>query len=136
MDRGYDSETLHQKIREDIGAYSLIPVRKWKGKIYSGHYQQEMFDGFEGEKYHQRNKVETAFSVLKRRFGVSLKARKFYLQVKEIEIKIILHNITKAVQNQIIVVVIKEFYWAHCSIDTRSIPAKKGASSDLMAIRK
>ncbi|QSZ66382.1 hypothetical protein RJ40_02135 [Methanofollis aquaemaris] len=52
MDRGYDSETLHQKIREEIGAYSLIPVRKWKGKIDSGHYRQEMFDGFDREKYH------------------------------------------------------------------------------------
>ncbi|QYZ79901.1 hypothetical protein E2N92_10935 [Methanofollis formosanus] len=35
MDRGYDSETLHQKIRGEIGADSLIQVRKWKGKIYS-----------------------------------------------------------------------------------------------------
>lgn len=108
MDREYDSETLDQKIREEIGAYSLIPVRKWKRKIYSGHYRQEMFDGFDREKYHQRNKVETAFSVLKRRFGESLKARKFYSQVKEIKIKIILHNIMKAVQNEIVVVVIKE----------------------------
>ena len=112
MDRGYDSETLHQKIREEIGAYSLIPVRKWKGRIYSGHYRQEMFDRFDREKYHQRNKVETAFSVLKRRFGESLKARKFYSQIKEIKIKIILHNIMKAIQNEIVVVVIKEFYRA------------------------
>ncbi len=122
MDRGYDSETLHQKIREEIGADSLIPVRKWKEKIYSRHYRQEMFDEFDREKYHQRNKVETAFSVLKRRFGESLKARKYYSQVKEIKIKIILHNITKAIQKRIIGLVIEEFYRARKSeIFSRSL---------------
>ncbi|WP_220683040.1 hypothetical protein [Methanofollis formosanus] len=58
-----------------------------------------MFDRFDREKYHQRNKVETAFLVLKRRFGESLKARKLYSQIKEIKIKIILNNIIKAIQN-------------------------------------
>jgi len=79
-----------------------------------------MYDEFDREKYHQRNQVETAFSVLKRRFGESLKARKFYSQIKEIKIKIILHNITRAVQKEIVVVVIKEFYRANYSNFTLS----------------
>jgi transposase len=37
------------------------------------------------DQYHQRNKVETVFSVIKRKFGESLKARKYRLQIKEIE---------------------------------------------------
>jgi len=39
--------------------------------------------------------VETAFSVLKRKYGVSLKARKFRLQVKEIKMKVILYNLSR-----------------------------------------
>ena len=34
MDKGYDSEKIHQYIRENIGAESIIPVRKWNGNIY------------------------------------------------------------------------------------------------------
>jgi len=109
MDKGYDSEELHRQIREDIGAYSVIPVRKWKGKIYSGKYRQEMYAAFDSERYAERNKVETAFSVIKRKFGEGLKARKFWYQIKEIKIKLILHNLTKAVQAIMVVVVIEEF---------------------------
>jgi hypothetical protein len=39
--------------------------------------------------------VETAFSVLKRKYGESLKARKFRLQVKEIKMKVILYNLSR-----------------------------------------
>jgi transposase len=109
MDRGYDSEDIHRQIREEIGANSLIPVRKWKGKIHSGKYRQEMYSDFDDERYRERNKVETAFSVIKRRFGEELKAREYRSQVKEIKIKVILHNITKAVQSVAFVVIFEEF---------------------------
>jgi hypothetical protein len=39
--------------------------------------------------------VETAFSVLKRKYKESLKARKFRLQVKEIKMKLILYNLSR-----------------------------------------
>lgn len=109
MDKGYDAETLHRQIREELGADSVIPVRTWQGRIRSGTYRQEMYANFDDERYRERNKVETAFSVLKRRFGEGLKARKYWYQVKEIKIKVILHNLTKAVQTVVIVVVWKEF---------------------------
>ena len=109
MDKGYDAETLHRQIREELGADSVIPVRTWQGRIRSGTYRQEMYANFDDDRYRERNKVETAFSVLKRRFGEELKARKYWYQVKEIKIKVILHNLTKAVQTVVIVVVWKEF---------------------------
>src|SRR5690554_7461738 len=109
MDKGYDAERLHRQIQEEIGADSVIPVRTWKGRVRSGIYRQEMYTDFDQERYRERNKVETAFSVLKRRFGEELKARKYWYQVKEIKIKVILHNLTKAVQTVVIVVVWKEF---------------------------
>jgi hypothetical protein len=74
MDKGYDSEVLHRQIGEEIRADSVIPVRKWKGKIYLGKYRQEMHASFDAERYAERNKVETAFSVIKRKFGEGLKA--------------------------------------------------------------
>ncbi len=114
MDKGYDAETLHRQIREELGADSVIPVRTWQGRIRSGTYRQEMYANFDDERYRERNKVETAFSVLKRRFGEELKARKYWYQVKEIKIKVILHNLTKAVQTVVIVVVWKEFNRAGC----------------------
>jgi len=105
MDRGYDAEHLHRQIREEIGAESVIPVRTWKGRIRSGRYRQEMYTNFDEKRYRERNKVETAFSVLKRRFGEELKARKYRCQVKEIKTKLILHNLTKAGQAIIIVLI-------------------------------
>ncbi|ACL17147.1 IS5 family transposase [Methanosphaerula palustris] len=100
MDKGYDSENLHRQIREEMGADSVIPVRTWKGKIYSGKYREEMYNNFDSERYRERNKVETTFSVIKRRFGEDLKARKYWYQIKEIKVKMILHNLTKAVHNR------------------------------------
>ena len=94
MDKGYDSEDIHQYIRDSIGAESVIPVRKWSGNIYSGKYRMEMFKNFNQEKYGQRNMVETVFSVLKRRYGDTVRSRKYYNQMKEIKIRMILHNMT------------------------------------------
>jgi hypothetical protein len=109
MDKGYDAETLHRQVREEIGADSIIPVRTWQGRIRSGTYRQEMYPNFDKERYRERNKVETAFSVLRRRFGEELKARKYWYQVKEIKSKVILHNLTKAVQAVVIVGIWKGF---------------------------
>ncbi|MGA2105772.1 MAG: transposase, partial [Methanoregula sp.] len=64
------------------------------------------------EKYHQRNKVETVFSVLKRKFGESLKARKYRLQVKEIKIKVILYNLSRFVIAFSVLIIGEVFYRA------------------------
>ena len=109
MDKEYDSEELHRQIREEMGIDSVIPVRTWKGKIYSGKYRQEMYNNFDSERYRERNKVETAFSVIKRRFGENLKARKYWYQVKEIKVKMILHNLTKVIQSVVIVIIVEAF---------------------------
>jgi len=68
-----------------------------------------MYTSFDSKRYAERNKVETTSSVIKRKFGEGLKARKFWYQVKEIKIKLILHNLTKAIQAIVVVVVVEEF---------------------------
>jgi len=97
MDKGYNSEEIHELIRDTLTSCSLIPVRNRKRKRISGYYQRQIALSFDQEKYHQRNKLETVFSVLKRKFGESLKARKSRLQVKEIKIKVILYNLSKMI---------------------------------------
>jgi hypothetical protein len=97
LDKGYDSEDIHELIRDDLNAYSLIPVRTRKRKRISGFYRRELARSFDRAGYHQRNKVETVFTILKRKFGESLKARKFQAQIKELKIKLILYNLSKLI---------------------------------------
>jgi len=97
LDKGYDSEDIHRLIRDDLRTYSLIPVRTRKRKPIYGVYRRELARSFDQACYHQRNKVETVFSILKRRFGESLKARKFQAQIKELKIKLILYHISKII---------------------------------------
>jgi transposase len=70
---------------------------------------------FNPVQYHQRNKAETVFSVLKRRFGESLKARKYRLQVKEIKIKVILYNLSRIISTFLFLILAEEFYRAQFS---------------------
>jgi len=97
-DNGYDSEAIHRQIREEIHANSAVPIRTWNNKIIGGTYRQEMAQRFNDIIYPRRQLVETKFSVLKRKFGGDLKARRFRIQIKEIANKMILCNIHRFLQ--------------------------------------
>jgi len=115
MDRGYDSEDIHRLIRQDLNADSIIPPRFWKNEIVGGTYRKEMVLRSDDPKYRRRQLVETTFSVLKRKFGGDLKARKFLIQMKEIACKIIVYNIHKF----LLVFFIEVFYRAQLSKKVR-----------------
>lgn len=89
LDRGYDSEQIHLQIRTEIHAESIIPIRDWNADYVKGQYRNEMAENFDRERYGQRNKVETVFSVIKRRFGDEIKGRFYKSQVKELKLKCI-----------------------------------------------
>ena len=97
LDKGYDSEKIHVLIREEIKAESIIPLRVRKRKKIKGKYRKQLNLTFDKIRYNKRNIAETTFSVVKRKFGEVLRARKFYNQVKEIKIKLIVYNINKKV---------------------------------------
>ena len=97
MDKGYDSENIHALIREEMKADSIIPLRKRNRKKVGGKYRKQLHLVFDKIKYNQRNMAETTFSVVKRKFGETLRARKFRNQVKEIKLKLIVYNIDKKV---------------------------------------
>ena len=50
---------------------------------------------FDKIKYNQRNMAEKTLSVVKRKFGETLRAKKFRNQVKEIKVKLIVYNIDR-----------------------------------------
>ena len=52
------------------------------------------------------------FSVLKRKFGESLKARNYRLRVKAIKIKVILYNLSKLMDSFSVLILIEKFYKA------------------------
>ena len=112
MDKGYDSEEIHELIHDTLNSCALIPIRNRKRKRIFGYYRRRIALSFNQEKYHQRNKVETVFSVLKRRFGESLKARKYRLQIKEIKIKVILYNLSRLMISFAILFIVEDFYRA------------------------
>ena len=112
MDKGYDSEEIHELIQDTFNSCALIPVRNRKRKRISGYYRRRIAQSFDEKKYHQRNKVETVFSVLKRKFGESLKARKYRLQIKEIKIKVILYNLSRMISTFLSLILTEEFYRA------------------------
>jgi hypothetical protein len=98
MDKGYDSEAIHQLIQEDLDANSVIPIRSWNNEIIGGTYRQEMAQQFNDIIYPGRQLAENIFSVLKRKSNGDLKARRFLIQMKEIANKMIVCNIHRFLQ--------------------------------------
>ena len=77
MDKGYDSEKIHILIREEIKADSIIPLRKRKRKKIKGKCRKQLYLSFDKTKYNKRNIAETIFSVIKMKFGETLRTIKF-----------------------------------------------------------
>lgn len=110
-DRGYDDEKLFKQVFEELGAYPLIlqkrlDVPKHRRK---GTYRKQTFGVFDYGEYLQRNKVETAFSILKRKFGFCIKSKEVKTQKVEAMCRIIAYNIDRLLESgkQVILIFIK-----------------------------
>lgn len=100
-DRGYDSERLFKLVFEELGAYPLIlqkrlDVPKHRRK---GRYRKETIDQFDYGEYLQRNKVETAFSILKRKFGFSIRSKHTKNQKVEAMCRLVAYNIDRLLES-------------------------------------
>jgi len=100
-DRGYDDEKLFKQVFEELGAYPLIlqkrlDVPKHRRK---GEYRKRTNAIFDYGEYLQRNKVETAFSILKRKFGFSIKSKEVKMQKVEAMSRIIAYNIDRLLES-------------------------------------
>ena len=90
---GFDAKWVHQMIRKRQ-ILSMIPVRK-KSDVVSrikGRYRKQMKRTFDGTLYHQRNKCETIFSVIKRRFGSEIMAHNESMMTKELLCRVLAYN--------------------------------------------
>ncbi|MDE1767436.1 MAG: transposase, partial [Thaumarchaeota archaeon] len=93
LDKGYDAEWVHQMIRQHR-ILSMIPVRKKSDAIgrTKGRYRKEMRRSFDGTLYHQRNKCETIFSVIKRKFGSEIRSYDNIMKERELLYRVLAYN--------------------------------------------
>jgi hypothetical protein len=99
-DAGYDSEANHRWLREDLGIESIIPPvagRPARG-LTQRPYRRQLQLAFPRKAYGQRWEVETFISIVKRRFGGAVTARRYWQQVKQILLRGITYNVYRAVQ--------------------------------------
>ena len=94
-DAGYDSEAAHVFAREGCGMRTLIPPTRGRPtkKRPSGHWRRMMAMRFNKKKYGQRWQVETVNSMIKRVLDSALRARKYWSQSREIDLRVLTHNI-------------------------------------------
>lgn len=94
LDKGYDAESVHHLIRQNK-MISMIPVRiREDCPVYRtrGRYRKQMRRSFDESLYHQRNKCETIFSVIKRRFGSEIKSHNNAMKEKELLYRVLAYN--------------------------------------------
>jgi len=96
-DAGYDSESAHELAREVYGMCTIIPPTRGRprkdGKPPGGRWRQRMAACCKDKKYGQRWQVETVVSMIKRRLGSALRARRYWSQSREITLREITLNV-------------------------------------------
>jgi transposase len=100
-DKAYDSNANRAYIIQELNSKPEIPIRGKLG-IHPGYYRKR---AKLTKAYHQRSKVETAFSVMKRLYKPNIKAKKAAQQRKELLLKTLAYNIRRL--SKIIVLCIK-----------------------------
>ena len=90
-DGAYDSEPLHRILR-DNGNELYAPVRKSSRRFPKGWNRRKCME--KHPKYNQRSKVESIFSVIKKRFG-PLRARSHFMKKREMAMRMIVYNMER-----------------------------------------
>ena len=91
-DRGYDSRDNRYFVLRKMNAYPHIPRRKTSGVTYE---RLGVPVKFNEKLYHQRSKVETVFSVIKRKYGSFILSKSFETQKKELLLRLVAYNIDR-----------------------------------------
>jgi len=95
LDMGYDAEYVHEFIREEMNALSIIPARNEDVPIWrtSGKYRKQMKRGYSKKKYHQRSKNETVNMVVHQLMGEIVYALDWRMQNKELLFRYIMYAV-------------------------------------------
>ena len=91
-DRGYDSKKNRRYVLRQMKSHPEIPYRSISPVYrFSGGAKLE----FHKQIYHQRSKVETVFSVIKRKYGNFILSKSFESQKKELIFRLIAYNVDR-----------------------------------------
>jgi len=91
-DRGYDSKKNRRFVLREMKSYPQIPYRSISPVYrFSGGVKLE----FHKQIYLQRSKVETVFSVIKRKYGNFILSKSFESQKKELIFRLIAYNVDR-----------------------------------------
>jgi len=99
-DADYDSEAHHRWLREELGIESIIPAIRSRPsrRLTRQPWRYRMQRWFPRRKYGQRWIAETVHSVIKRKFGEALTARRPWQQVKQSLLRGVTYNLYRAVR--------------------------------------
>jgi len=81
-DAEFDSEANHRYVRDTLGAHSVIPPNPRRG-VPEGEIRYQMHRAFPRQLYGPRAKVETVFSVVKRKLSAKAPGRSQSLQIRQ-----------------------------------------------------
>lgn len=107
QDVSADKAYLSRKVVKIVGEYGATPLipmkrgttvkrkdpRSWKRIFSHFHYEQEDFL----KRYHKRSNVETTFSMIKAKFGDSLRSKTDTAMDNEVLCKVLCHNICRVI---------------------------------------
>ncbi len=99
-DKGYDSKSNRYFVLRNMKAYPHIPYRKISGRNYE---RLGVPLKFNKKIYHQRSKVETVFSVIKKKYGSFVLSKSFETQKKELLLRLVAYNIDRKIILSIVV---------------------------------
>ena len=90
-DKGYDSKANRNFVIRNLKAIPIIPIRNHTN--FYGYLKTNR--KINGKNYHQRSKIETVFSVIKRKYGSVLRTKSFASQKVELISKLIAYNLDR-----------------------------------------
>lgn len=93
-DKGYDSNKNHEYLINELKIKSGIKVRE-KALGRRSTLRKRILKNFDDKVYHQRSKIETIFSVIKRKYDSKIRAKQEKTQIQESIQKTLTYNIDR-----------------------------------------
>lgn len=99
-DRGYDDQKIFNLIAEESEAYPLILQKNINAPLHrrEGFFRRHFWQTFDYGLYGNRSQIETANSIIKRRFGNNILAKSRTMQNLDAFLRIIAFNIDRAMR--------------------------------------
>ncbi len=99
-DKGYDDHKLRRFVFHTLKATPIIPKRR--SHHFYGYIRGKQ--KIDGKNYHQRSKVETVFSVIKRKYGSVLRCKSYATQQTELISKMITYNLDRRLNYLLLII--------------------------------